>query len=375
VKTFPLDRPPAAGADSEALIQEARRRQRRRYLLTGLAIVVLAAGAAGVAVSHSPPRRPGPSASPSEAWHRAGRLLAPDAAVRSAPYFAWLDLTRLDTSAAVTDVRTGKVVAVVGLPVTDITAVSAAGDDRTFVLAGTLKGTAARFYELRLGPDGRPRPLVLLRVPGLAYANTIAVSASGTKLAIVPPGTGGPAPGVIRVDSLATGAVRVWKAPGGSVTGLSWAGNRFLAFEWRSHAHQEVRLLDTAAAGNSLLAARPILTAPDHTRVGSFTSLDDPLISADGSRLFVTMGWGKDGNPRAEVVEFSARTGQALAVVSPAAGNGPGSWCGALWTDPSGIRAAVTCGGAEGQVDNGHFTQANLHAPHYKAARDSFIGW
>jgi hypothetical protein len=35
----------------------------------------------------------------------------------------------------------------------------------------------------------------------------------------------------------------------------------------------------------------------------------------------------------------------------------------------------VICGGAEGQVDNGHFTPANLHAPHYKAARDSFIGW
>jgi hypothetical protein len=168
-------------------------RQRRRYLLTGLATMLLAAAAAGVAVSYSPPRHPGPSASPSVAWHRAGRLLAPDAAVRSAPYFAWLDLTRLDASAAVTDARTGKVVAVVRLPVTDITAVSAAGDDRTFVLAGTLKGTAARFYELRLGPDGRPQPLVLLRVPGLAYANTIAVSASGTKLAIVPPGTGRPA--------------------------------------------------------------------------------------------------------------------------------------------------------------------------------------
>jgi hypothetical protein len=45
---------PDTGAESEALIKEARRRQHRRYLLTGLAIVVLA-GAAGLTVSQVGP--------------------------------------------------------------------------------------------------------------------------------------------------------------------------------------------------------------------------------------------------------------------------------------------------------------------------------
>ena len=41
---------PDTAPGSEALIQEARRRQRRRYLLAGLAVVVLA-GVAGAATN------------------------------------------------------------------------------------------------------------------------------------------------------------------------------------------------------------------------------------------------------------------------------------------------------------------------------------
>jgi Tol biopolymer transport system component len=62
MRTTPSARPPAAGAEPEVLIQEARRRQRRRYLVAGLATAVLA-GVAGVAVGlagpggHSPVRQ------------------------------------------------------------------------------------------------------------------------------------------------------------------------------------------------------------------------------------------------------------------------------------------------------------------------------
>ena len=54
VKAAPPGLAAGTGAESEAIIREARRRQHRRYLRTGLAIVVLA-GAAGVAVSQIEP--------------------------------------------------------------------------------------------------------------------------------------------------------------------------------------------------------------------------------------------------------------------------------------------------------------------------------
>jgi eukaryotic-like serine/threonine-protein kinase len=51
-----------AGAEAEALIKEARRRQRRRYLLTGVVVVLVLAGVVGVLVSQ-PSHRPSPRSS------------------------------------------------------------------------------------------------------------------------------------------------------------------------------------------------------------------------------------------------------------------------------------------------------------------------
>jgi dipeptidyl aminopeptidase/acylaminoacyl peptidase len=76
--------PPAAGAEPEVLIKEARRRQRRRYLVAGLATAVVLAGAAGITVglagpaAHSPARQ-----GPRRVAHRgAGRSPVPARAMR-----------------------------------------------------------------------------------------------------------------------------------------------------------------------------------------------------------------------------------------------------------------------------------------------------
>jgi hypothetical protein len=50
--------------DAEALIKEARRRQRRRYLVTGTAIMAIAAGVLGVAASQRDRSRPQPRTQP-----------------------------------------------------------------------------------------------------------------------------------------------------------------------------------------------------------------------------------------------------------------------------------------------------------------------
>ncbi len=328
-----------------------------------------------------PTQRP-PSAAAT--WYPAGQLPAANAAFSAAPYFVTLDSQRPGEPAIVTDALTGKVLGSVSPPAgsTGFTGVAAADDDHTFVLAAQSRASAIGFYELRLGPAGQPRPVVPLPVPALAYGGAFAVSADGSELAVA---TAAAKSAGIEVVSLASGGVRSWDAPSGHVTDLSWSGNRSLAFLWWdgsslsqvTRARSGVRLLDTAAAGGNLLASRLVIGQSSHTRLGTFTSVAYPLISADGSKVFATMLWGGPANPMAEVVEFSARTGRALKVVAPAQSeSGMGSWCGALWSNPSGTRATAVCGG-EGRIVGGRFTNRNLHAPanEFSTPRVSFIAW
>ena len=80
---------PDAGADPEALIKEARRRQHRRYMMVCLVIVVLLAGAAGITagvtgLSGHRPSRTG-SARPAVARGRRHVVVRGICAVRDAP--------------------------------------------------------------------------------------------------------------------------------------------------------------------------------------------------------------------------------------------------------------------------------------------------
>ena len=89
---------------------------------------------------------------------------------------------------------------------------------------------------------------------------------------------------------------------------------------------------------------------------------------------------GLPDNPGAEVVEFSAQTGQPMAVLSPRVDeSGMGSSCLALWTDPSGSQLTAECGRVGGglAIADGHFASADLHVPSYNfsAGRQSFIAW
>jgi hypothetical protein len=369
----------------------ARLQARSWALRCAVAAAMLAVVAGCTSASPRSGSRPTPAGStkrtPSAAatWYPAGQLPAANAAFSVAPYFVTLASQRQGGPATVTDALTGQVLASVSPPAgsTGFTGVVAADDDHTFVLAAQSRASAVRFYELRLGPAGQPRPVVRLPVPALADGGAFAVSADGSKLAIA---TATAKSAGIEVVSLASRGVRAWKAPGGHVTDLSWSGSRLLAFLWSddgsgstgvTRARSGVRLLDTATAGGDLMASRLIIDQAAHTRLGNFTGLAYPLISADGSKVFATTLLGGPAKPKAEVVEFSALTGQALAVAAPATDEtGMHSWCGVLWTNPSGTRATAACGG-QGRIVGGRFTSWNLHAPTYgfSTPRDSFIAW
>jgi hypothetical protein len=160
-----------------------------------------------------------------------------------------------------------------------VVAVTAAADDRTFVLdeqpfvaTDTLanQGFEPRtFYLVRLGASGLPgRPTRLpITVPGGELLTGFALSPDGSKLAIaVEPDNVSNDPNLqqVRVYTLATGAVQTWAADGTIGIGpddarsLSWTSDgRTLAFFWAAAdagVHTSVRLLDTETGGGSLLA-------------------------------------------------------------------------------------------------------------------------
>jgi hypothetical protein len=282
-------------------------------------------------------------------------LPAADAGPFTEPYVVLVSDTG---KAQVRDVFTGQVITTVWPDGQRVAAVAAAGDDRTFVLAGRETGSVV-FYELRLGPDGKPEyARQLFAIPATAVP-AFAVSADASMLAYTT------ASGFETV-SLATGTGRAWTASGGLAYSLSWAGDRTLAFEWAPGRLTGtglppgigIRLLDVTAPGPLLQASRLIIGYCTSGQVCA----QGPLITPDGSRLLATklvLGAGITTN----VEEYSARTGQALAAVTPAVGSPRGGVvCGPLWTDPSGEQVVAYCGRGEG-YDHGHISPVSLKLP------------
>jgi hypothetical protein len=130
--------------------------------------------------------------------------------------------------------------------------------------------------------------------------------------------------GAIQVLDLATGATRTWTAPAHSVYipgPPSWAdGSRVIAFTWlRStqsglmSAPRGIRLLDTAAPGDNLVAGTVIVPS-GMVAAGSIVSA---LITPDGRHVIVVT-W-RDLTPHAKThtvvvrfAELQARTGRLV---------------------------------------------------------------
>jgi hypothetical protein len=236
----------------------------------------------------------------------------------------------------------------------------AAPDDRMFLLCG-----ADQYWELRLGDDGKAR--------GMAAPADIPVAARNT-------GNGGPEFAVspdarfaaditaagIMVLSLVTGATRSWTIPSGDgyATGLSWAGDRYVAFQFVSQSRDNgaggVRVLDTSSAATAALAASRLIISNERKLAGGISGVFNPVITPDGSKIVAT-AW--TGFNVAELAEFSARTGRQLAVLMPAASMpGHGSPCQVLWTDSSGAHLIAYCG-TSGVVNGTRFTPVHLYIP------------
>jgi hypothetical protein len=176
-----------------------------------------------------------------------------------------VDFSTSGTSAAVRATATGKTLATIAPPTAgdQIAGVSAAADDRTFILDERPRGEfssggALTFYKFRLDSAGRPGPLspLLVSMPENETVAGFALSPDADKLAVAWAPDPDHSEVGIQVFTLATGAVRTWTATYGagfnlSIGGfLSWTQDeRTLAFSWDG---ARTRLLNPDAPDGNL---------------------------------------------------------------------------------------------------------------------------
>jgi hypothetical protein len=213
------------------------------------------------------------------------------------------------------------------------TFVTAAADDRSFIIgvqggqAPTKLGLDLRLFRFAISAAGQPGHLTELAPAPMRNETTegIALSPDGKLLAVSLQNDSSPdAVGAIQVLDLATGAIRTWTAPANSVYipgPPSWADrSRVIAFTWlRSTqsglmaAPRGIRLLDTAAPGDNLVAGTVIV--PSGVIAGG--SIVSAQITPDG-RDVIVVTW-RDLTPRAKThtvvvhfAELQASTGRLV---------------------------------------------------------------
>jgi hypothetical protein len=291
------------------------------------ALAVIAIVITAVTVSH-PPHQGGPDLVTGIAARPDVPLGPPVSTyVRSGqvpPYF----VTLTPSGAAVHLTVGGAAVATIrpSLPGGKVVAVTAAGDDRTFVLAEQgQERKAVTFYQFQLGSSGRPGGLTRLpmSVADEKRMTGLALSADGTRLAIAVARGGGVQQ--VRLYPVHGGPARTWSATGVTIGGpmtsrsLSWpASQRTLAFNWSVGQTASVRLLDTSSGGGSLLAASHPAVTLASAGMGQTLSrcLQDMIITPNGSAIICPSGTiteiAKDGTITYSTgfSEFSVTTGR-----------------------------------------------------------------
>lgn len=281
-----------------------------------------------------------------------------------------------------------------------ITGVSAADDDRTFVLyeqtwkkypdgvVGAWYPGAHALYLLRLSSAGGVSSLRQLRVtvPATQGLDAFALSPDGQRLALAVSPLKGPARTDLKVVTLSTGATRVWSATGifrSDTGGLTWtADGRELAFEWEpknvgEEPPVEERLLSLTSASDNLLTAsrRVMSTARQYTPSGSSFEVtiteQNPGVTPDGSAIVTnavycqvkTKESGEAWNGRFGFAEYSTRTGKLLRILGNWTVKPAGNWfTQVLWSSPSGrVVIAAIPDGRIGVIKGNQFTP--LHMP------------
>jgi hypothetical protein len=196
----------------------------------------------------------------------------------------------------------------------------------------------------------------------------LALSPDGGQLAVSLLPAHGQSGAKIQVFSLATGAGREWAWPGHGMIGQislgvgdtgsnSWeANNRTLLFEVTTrtrtgNAPGQLRLLDTATPGGSLLASSTRIPIPatdvgwQHHNTGH-RIIGIPLITGDGTKLIAPF-FHASAPPKVfgfTITEFSVRTGKPVQVLYQRRTDTEVASTGVWWVNTTGTAMIVDRG-------------------------------
>jgi hypothetical protein len=321
----------------------------------------------------------------------AGRTAAgtPVAAGRGMPrYYVTISGYPPHAVAVVHASATGQALTSVKIPpgVGELPSVTAARDDRTFVIAAArslpFDQDDTALYLLRVTARGHlakfTRLPLRLTSPGTAdVVEGIALSPGRGRLAVALeiPTVGFHPRGEIVVFSLRGGTTRTWKA--GHDVALPWdpvwTGSHQVSFLWQDHirgpvtnftARTQVRVLDTSASGSDLLVSRVLATG------GGRLGFIQTALAAPGGGPIIASAYrnvpatGVNGTATVRLVALSARTGKVIRVFLTRQVHYHGltqlsaadASCLVQGLDASGQHALVSCP-RFGRLDHGQLTQ------------------
>ena len=358
-------------------------RARRRQTAVRAAAAGIAAAVTAVVLAVNLSAGPGPAVAerPPGALLAAAVVSPPPAgaAVAGMPRY-YVTLNHFRPVAVVRAAATGKILRTIPLPRRidpKQSQIAAAGDGRGFALA-LFSFPRTRFYWLRVSADVRSARLTALpaaALPAGEYADGIAVSPDGSKLAVAIQ-RGGGRYGAVQVVSLATGAARTWTTGRpGIPSDVSWADGQRLGFFWADARAAPQRYsglweLDTAAPGHALLSGRrilPLVTGGDTVQDAELTAAGTVIASV----TYTGTAHVARGTVVGGIVELSARTGRPLRTLlaehaAYSADPGAPGWyitsCQLAAAARSGSHLLVSCD-RFGRLDHGRFTPLPGAAP------------
>ena len=274
------------------------------------------------------------------------------------------------TAAEVRATATGAVLARIAVPrpYVQFAAVTAAADDRTFVLVAEEKSNPprslapyyqpSRFYLLHFDPASGRASLRALPAAFIPANNEVCDTALSPDATLLAADIGGHCYQGARlyVFDLATGNVRVWN---GGTSAFGFGGTNPNALSWTADgkhvafvgspvrpARSEVRLLDVTAPGSDPLAnSKPVCEWPALGSGTFFPGWRGVKVTPDGRTVLITEEWASGTAPaRAydQLLKCSAATGQVTTVLNDRNTTGGYWYEQVMYTNATGSVLVVT---------------------------------